>query len=124
MDSIKDKINLLLFDKLVNELQSIDRLEFNGDLVNPNHFRIITTNESVLEIIKTLKKYQFNLLNIIKFENLQNSEYLFQSNNAGRIFIVSIVINQKTDFNSAEISFNDIFPEISIIEKYFKSVLS
>ena len=83
-----------VFDKILTELSNND-LILNGELIQPNHFRISVNLTNLLFSCEILRQYKFKLQSIgsPQLEKSTNLEYFFSLFTNDRDFLFSIYIS-------------------------------
>ena len=111
----------MIFNKLINELQ-IKNLQFNGELITPNYFRILTDGNNITQIIPVLKIFNYNFLNSIKNVSSNLNEIFFNLNSFDRDFLISLVIPLNESSEELASILNNSFSSSLLVEKYFSGM--
>ena len=113
---------MIIYDKLVYDLQSDDSVEFSGEILNPSHFRIHTNQHSYQSIIKKIKQFQFSFLTINKDKSSNIIEVFFQSESGEYKYTLSVIVYPEEDNSLNKVSIRPVFKEAKSIELYYNAL--
>ena len=111
-----------VYDKLLTELQN-EKVQFYGNLLFPNHFRIILDgNENFFLALYVLKNHNFAFFNVSTTSLTHNLEFFFFYHFSGRNFLFSVVYNFVSNKNFVLNSLTNLFPQTKHIERLISDV--
>ena len=112
-----------IYDKLLTELQN-QKVNFFGNLVFPNHFRITLEqgSENLFLAMYIIKNHNFSFFTISTTSLSNLIEFFFFYPISGRNFLFSVVYDLKSSKNYNLNSISSLFPEAKATESIIESI--